>query len=164
MRTVKFICFCIALSLLCTFIIACGEEQGYRDDVTVESVVQKINPTLSRINDLDRAPENYIKIQQSFPLDLCLEYAEMMQVGGVGIDEYGIFKMKDAESVTAMKTAIESYLTTALATFNEDYAPNEKPKLESAEVKVFGNYVMYAVLSDSEKAAAFSALETALKK
>lgn len=164
MRTLKFICFCIALSLVCAFIIACGEKQDYRDDITVESVVAKINPTLSQIENLDRAPENYVKIQQALPLDSCLEYVEMIQVGGVGIDEYGIFKMKDAESVAAMKTAIESYLASALMTFNEDYAPGEKPKLEAAEIKIFGNYVMYAVLSDSEKITAFSALENALKK
>ncbi|MBR4881167.1 MAG: DUF4358 domain-containing protein, partial [Clostridia bacterium] len=129
MKTVKFICFCIALSLLCMFIIACGEEKGYRDDVTVESVAAKINPTLSQINNLDKAPESYINIQQAFPLDSCLEYVEMIQVGGVGIDEYGIFKMKDAESAAKMKTAIEGYLASALQTFNEDYAPGEKPKL-----------------------------------
>ena len=88
----------------------------------------------------------------------------MFQTSGIGIDEYGIFKMNDAESAEAMRTAVESYLATARATFNENYAPNERPKIDASEVKVFGNYVIYAVLSDAEKDAAFTALETALKK
>lgn len=142
---------------------ACGEA-GYRDDVSVKSIADEINKSLSNISNLSESDANYISVQQKFPLDKCSEYLEMTQVSGIGIDEYGIFKMNDAASVEAMKTAMESYLATARATFNENYAPNERPKIEASEVRVFGNYVMYAVLSDSEKDAAFSILESALKK
>ena len=40
--------------------------------------------------------------------------------------------------------------------------PEEKPKLESAEVHVKGDYVMYCILSDKDKTAAFKAFEDAL--
>lgn len=142
---------------------ACGEE-GYRDDVSVANVAEQINSFLSNIENLEPADANYISVQQKLPLDKCVEYIEMFQTSGIGIDEYGIFKMNDAESAEVMRVAIESYLATARATFNENYAPNERPKIDASEVKVFGNYVIYAVLSEPEKNAAFVALETALKK
>ena len=41
--------------------------------------------------------------------------------------------------------------------------PEERPKLDSAEIKVVGNYVMYAILSDSDKTAAFEAFEKVLQ-
>lgn len=162
-NTVRSTIIVLLAAILALSFASCGEK-GYRDDVSVASVADEINKSLSNIENLDKADENYISIQQKFPLDKCAEYVEMFQTSGIGIDEYGIFKMNDAESAEAMKTAIESYLTTARATFNENYAPNERPKIEASEVRVFGNYVMYAVLSDSEKEAAFGTLESALKK
>ena len=45
-----------------------------------------------------------------------------------------------------------------------EYLPEEYPKLKNAEIKSAGLYVMYAVLSDSEKEAAFKELENMLVK
>jgi len=44
----------------------------------------------------------------------------------------------------------------------KEYMPEEFPKLESAEVKTAGNYVIYAILSDNDKKAAFDAFNKAL--
>lgn len=156
--------FLVLLAAILTFSFASCGEKGYRDDVSVNTVAEEINKSLSNIENLEPADANYISVQQKLPIDKCAEYIEMFQTSGIGIDEYGIFKMNDAESAEAMKSAIESYLATARATFNENYAPNERPKIDASEVKVFGNYVIYAVLSDSEKDMAFTTLESALKK
>ena len=88
---------------------------------------------------------------------------EMFQTSGVGIDEYGIFRMKEESGIEGMKSAIQDYIDSAKLSFNENYAPNEKPKLDNAEIRVFGKYVVYAVLSEDDKNVLFSALETALK-
>ena len=42
--------------------------------------------------------------------------------------------------------------------------PEELPKLEEAQVKVCGEYVMYAILSDETAGDAFAAFESALAK
>jgi hypothetical protein len=44
-----------------------------------------------------------------------------------------------------------------------NYQPEEKPKLDGAEIKVVGDYVMYVILSDGDRAAAIGAFEKALK-
>jgi hypothetical protein len=41
--------------------------------------------------------------------------------------------------------------------------PHEKPKLEAAEIKVCGLYVMYAILDDASRQTALSDFEKALK-
>ena len=48
--------------------------------------------------------------------------------------------------------------------FIASYAPEELPKLKDAEVKVFGNYVVYAILSESDRATLFANVEEMLKK
>ena len=44
----------------------------------------------------------------------------------------------------------------------DSYMPEETPKLRDAEVKVFGNYVVYAIYSSADKATLFDAVKAAL--
>ena len=82
---------------------------------------------------------------------------------GTGVDEFGVFK---AGTLTAaeVRSAVEDYLDvlrkTSMAAL---YTPGEVPKLEGAEVRAVGDYVMYCVLSDADRDTAFEAFETALK-
>jgi len=92
------------------------------------------------------------------------DYTVNINAMGTNVDEFGIFKAKDAASVEAVKEAAEGYLKFRLDTWMEEYMPEEKPKLEKAEVKVYGLYVMYAIFDDTTRADAFTALENALKK
>ena len=79
------------------------------------------------------------------------------------VDEYGVFKARDAENAKALKAEVEAYLKNRLETWMDEYMPEEKPKVENAECRVFGNYVTYAILSESDRAAAFKAIDAALK-
>ena len=42
--------------------------------------------------------------------------------------------------------------------------PEEKPKLDNAEVRVYGIYVIYVIASDEARASIFEAVEGELKK
>ena len=158
----------VSLILACLFIllvsVSCGGA-SYRDDVTSKALSDAVNPLLSGIDDLDPADETYVSLQQKIPTDKCLDYAEMFQTSGVGIDEYGIFRVKEAADVQAVEAAVKAYIETAKDAFIESYAPGERPKLDNATVKIFGeHYVVYAVLSDNDKSALFSKIEEMLKK
>ena len=91
------------------------------------------------------------------------EFTVRINAFGANIDEYGIFKAADSSQAKEIKAAVEAYLKLRLDTWMDEYMPEEKPKLTSAEVKTKGNYIMYCILSDSDKAAAFSAFESSLK-
>ena len=149
-----------ALLSLC----ACGGDKAeYKDDVAVSDLADKIiatNDSWSFTEMNDSYLEGAMKLN---PSDFA-EYSVNINAMGTTADEFGIFKAKDAGSVTAVKEAAEGYLSFRLDTWMDEYMPEEKPKLEKAEVKVCGLYVMYAILDDSARSAAFEAFEGALKK
>ena len=85
---------------------------------------------------------------------------------GNNLDEIGIYQVTDGNA-NAMKTVLEDYLEDSLArnqSWYESYIPKEIPKLRDAEVKVFGNYVIYAICSKEDRAAVFSAVADLLKQ
>ena len=150
---------CAILSLC-----ACGGDKAeYKDDVAVSDLADKIiatNDSWSFTEMNDSYLEGAMKLN---PSDFA-EYSVNINAMGTTADEFGIFKAKDADSVTTVKEAAEGYLSFRLDTWMDEYMPEEKPKLEKAEVKVCGLYVMYAILDDSARSAAFEAFEGALKK
>ena len=50
-----------------------------------------------------------------------------------------------------------------IETWYDSYIAQETPKLRDAEVKVFGNYAVYAIASKEDRAAFFDAVENALR-
>ena len=98
-----------------------------------------------------------------FDLSSVSEYVVKINSRGVNIDEYGIFKAEDDSQLQQLQTAVSNYLQFRVDTWMVEYMPEEFPKLQNAETKTIGNYVMYAILSDSDKQAVFSAFEKTLK-
>ena len=92
------------------------------------------------------------------------EYAILLNVYGTNVDEFGVFKGGTGSmDAAALKAAAEDYLQKRLAAWMDEYMPEEKPKLTDAEVRTRGDYVMYCILSDADKRAAFDAFEQALR-
>ena len=77
-------------------------------------------------------------------------------------DMFGIFKAGENSSVKDVQAMVEAYLQLRMESWMDEYMPEEKPKLENAEVKVIGNYVMYCILSDADADTAFASFESCL--
>lgn len=93
--------------------------------------------------------------------DACLRFT----VRSEDIGEFGIFHTPDEESREEIEDLCEDYLEELReekTTFIESYAPEEVPKLERAEVRSFGNYTVYAILSDSDRKLVFDTVEKEL--
>ncbi len=82
---------------------------------------------------------------------------------GENIDMFGVFQGSDEKQTAEIKKACDDYLQMRKDTWMPEYMPEERPKMDAAEVKVVGHYVMFAILSDSDKTAAFGAFEKALQ-
>ena len=70
------------------------------------------------------------------------------------INEVGVFHCADENSAKEFFGTVSSYLKdqqTTQKAFIESYAPHEVPKLEGAEARRYGNYVVYAILSSKDK-------------
>ena len=162
MKNTKFIALFLCLIMTAAALTACGGGE-VRNDVAVSELSAKINSELESGADLVDAPESYISSSMGFDLSSVSEYVVKINSRGVNIDEYGIFKAADDSQLQQLQTAVSNYLQFRVDTWMVEYMPEEFPKLQNAETKTIGNYVMYAILSDSDKQAVFSAFEKTLK-
>lgn len=161
----KFIAIILIVSALLSF-CACGEDSTapeYKTDAAVSALADEVNAVNSQWN-FAAMNESYISGAMKIDVSGYADHIVNINALGTNVDEYGIFKAKDEASVAAVKEDAENYLQFRLDTWMEEYMPEEKPKLENAEVKVCGLYVMYAILDDTSRADAFAAFENALKK
>ncbi|MBQ1963425.1 MAG: hypothetical protein II369_04835, partial [Clostridia bacterium] len=62
---------------------------------------------------------------------------------------------------------LEKYLADSFTknqTWYDSYIPTETPKLRDAEVKIFGNYVIYVIADKEDRTALLSTVEELLKQ
>lgn len=78
---------------------------------------------------------------------------------GTNIDEFGIFKARDAAQVSELESALNDYISYRDSLWMDEYLPDEYPKLQNASVHSEGLYVCYFILGDDVKADAISAFE-----
>jgi hypothetical protein len=157
-KTARALALLLALAAFACLLCACGGGKGVRNDVPVEDVAAAVDKAIGgeKYNTVD---EVYIGGRLQVDLTKCEGYVVRLNV----VDEYGVFKAKDADAAKELEKEVRTYLINRLATWMDEYMPEEKPKVENAECRVFGNYVTYAILSDSDRAAAFKAIDAALK-
>lgn len=82
------------------------------------------------------------------------------------INEIGIFHTTEGKS-KEFAEMIKAYLLNSYErnqAWYDSYIPAETPKLRDAEVRIYGNYVVYAILSKESKGTAFSVAEKTLKQ
>ncbi len=149
------------LSAFC-MLSSCAKKEAWRADVPMSELTAAVEAGLAS-EGLTAMDEAYLKGALKLDDSLFDDYAVKINAYGVNIDEYGIFKALDEDSVPSVRAAVEDYLRLRKETWMEEYMPEEKPKLEAAEVRTCGLYVMYAILSDGERETAFSGFEDALR-
>lgn len=160
----KILCFALALMLLALPLTACSKK--YADDVSVGDLSDAVFEVLSgELSDYSTADKGYLDDYMTIP-DYVTEYTVRFSTAGNNLDEFGIFHVTDG-SAEDLETELEDYLEESYEQnkdWYDSYMPEETPKLRDAQVKVFGNYVVYAILSEADCTAAFEAVEKALKK
>ena len=157
-KTARALALLLALAAFACLLCACGGGKGVRNDVPVEDVAAAVDKAIGgeKYSTVDEA---YINGRLHVDLTKCDGYVVRLNV----VDEYGVFRAKDADAAKELEKQAKDYLASRLETWMDEYMPEEKPKVENAECRVFGNYVVYAILSDANRSAAFKAVEAALK-
>ena len=154
----------LSLSLLVSF--GCRQRPQYRDDVLCTTITTEVCDELSREEVFLSFGEEHMRV--SFEntdryADKSLVYSEASE----NIDEIGVFRAEREEDVEELRRLCEQYVTSLredMRAFVESYAPREAAKLDRAEVKVFGRYVVYTVLSDQDRTEAYEEIEELLRK
>lgn len=157
----KFLLFLLIAVCLLTSCAKSGT--GFKSDIPVTQLSEAADARLSE-DALAVMTEAYVKGAMKMDPSLFDEYIVKVNAAGANIDEYGIFKVSDSSSLKAAEEEVRAYLQMRKDTWMEEYMPEEKPKLESTEVKTMGLYIMYAILSDGDRAAVFDEIRSNLAK
>ena len=160
-RKLKFTAALICALLLLTLLCACGNGGAAAKDVPVSDITAAVSAALDKSDSLVESDGMFLGLTKQGAEQIG-DHAVLINVYGTNIDEYGVFKA-GGMSAKDLKAVADDYLAKRLASWMEEYMPEEKPKLTNAEVRVSGDYVMYCILSDADKATAFQAFETAVK-
>lgn len=161
MKRTTSLCALALLLLAALALVACGGD-SYRTDVPVADLQAAVEPLIEHASHLDTADDDYLRF--NLPgTETAAEQLIRYPVSGTTLDEYGIFRAETADGTAALADACEAYLQTRNDAWLGLYLVEEYPKLRDAEVKVIGNYVVYLILSEDEKAAVTEKIEETLK-
>lgn len=150
-----------AMTVCC--LAACGESTAsYATDISVADLSAAADAAIGGENPLTVVPDDYIIGMNQIDISVFADYVVKMQTIGANIDEYGIFKAPDSESVASIEKIAKDYIQMRIDTWNPSYLAEDRPKVDNATVKVMGQYVMYCILADDAKSAAFAAVENKL--
>lgn len=153
----KPIALLLAALMLTALLSACGSSAK---NVPVSDVIAAVGEAIGK-TELADPGESYVKGYMKKSAAEIGEYGIRKNVIGTNIDEFGVFKAGTMKA-DELKAMAEAYLKVLQDSWM-NYQPEEEPKLRGAEVRVIGDYVMYAILSDADRTAAFGAFEKALK-
>lgn len=149
----------LSIALMC-LLSSCAKTTEYRDDLPCSE--------LTAILDSDKDFSSYgdEKIKYFFEdTHLADSYSIIYSTEPTDIDELGVFHTQDGDSAKALYDIVVRYIDDMRkndSAFISSYAPEELPKLDKAEVRIFGNYVVYAILDDSHRQQAFNDLASLL--
>ncbi len=153
------------LAFVSLMAVGCRAKKEYRNDVACETITAEICEELDE-NAFLPFGEDHVRF--SFEnTDRFSDKSLVYSTPSENIDEIGIFRGETQEDVDELRRLCEQYVTTLredMRAFVESYAPREAIKLDRAEVRVFGHYVVYTVLSDKDRAEAYEKIEELLEK
>ncbi len=158
----KILCLTLACILLLA-LAACGDGTTYADTLSVSRLGAEARAALKDQKDYTVADSGYLDDFFFLP-SYVTEHTVFFSTEGNDINEIGIFHVTEGNAQT-MATTLSNYLTDSYeqnAAWYDSYIPQETPKLRDAEVRVFGNYVIYGILSDADRTTVFDALRDLL--
>ena len=158
MKTIKYTGLFL-LALLLPALSACRSERHYTDDLTASELASDAQDALSGTVYL-AADHSYLNDYFPIPEEVT-DYRIYFASDGNNLDEFGIWHA-NAATAEPLSALIRGYLDESLArnrSFYDSYIPQETPKLRDAEVRVFGNYVAYAILDEADRKTFFHTVE-----
>lgn len=160
----RFISLCALIMALILLFASCAKTVKYRDDVNTPELADSIKQKIDGGEKLTDISASFIQSSMDIDVAEYADYSVYITVVGTSINEFGIFKAKETAQVEKLEEKLRDYLNLRNEAWMPEYLPNEYPKLKNAEIKSAGLYVIYAVLSDSEKEAVYAEFEAQLKK
>ena len=159
--------FTLFLSLILIIsVVSCSKSTSYRDDIPCS----KISKAICDEAEVDGGYSMYDSEHIGFLFEdtsLFDECSVVYSTEVTDINEVGVFYCGDKDSAKALTESVSKYITEMQAeqkAFIESYAPRQVPKLENAEVRQYGNYVIYLILDETTQKNAWNKVKDVLIK
>jgi len=154
----------VLLAAILISAVSCSEKTvTYKDNLSPPELASLASSELTNAANIDEVDDFYIEASMGIDVSKSESHYAAIQTGGTELDEFGIFKMSDETKAEEMKKDLEAYLKDRVDNYDTRYYIEELPKFEKAEVRVFGKYAVFAVLSETDKTAFFTSIEDTLK-
>ena len=153
----------ILLALVLLIMLPACTSASYSDDVALDALTQAIEAALPSDALYSTAHEGSLDDYFTMP-DYVTDSVIRFSTNAKNLDQYGIFHVTDGNA-SAMQALLRDYLERVYEenqVWYDSYIPEETPKLRDADVRVFGNYVVFAVYSGSDKAILFDTVKNNL--
>jgi len=134
----------------------------YLDTLPAAELAEEAREELET-TDFRTAQEDWLADYVTLP-DVITDYEICFSADGSNLNEFGIWHVR-SDQIAPMEATLRTYLAESLTRnreFYNSYIPEETPKLEKAEIRVFGNYVCYAILNEQDKNTFFGTIQEEL--
>ena len=167
----KYVAFALSLvCMMCAF-VGCGKDDADKEPEKQPAVADIMTAVLANVQETcgmnDVTTKEFfveqLKTEGLLSVEGLAEYSIYMNMMNIRTDEIGIFKMTSADQADAMKEAVKTHVENKIAGWMPGYMPDEIDKMENYTIISKGNYVMYLIASDADKAAAEEQFNAAFK-
>jgi hypothetical protein len=157
----------LLLTLLCQLFLAtaCSSKVRYLNDIPCYDISEAFIHSQSASDGYSYYKRDEISFFLELP-DYVNDFSVVYSTDVNDINEIGVFHCADEKSAEEFFSVISAYLKeqqTTQRAFIESYAPHEVPKLEGAEARQYGNYVVYTILSAEDKKAVWELTDKKLR-
>lgn len=161
----KIFIFTATVLILSLALVSCSQKE-YSDNITCHSLASTLRQEAS-VPEGEFAEYGDEEITLLFPNtaynDICILYSK----DATDITELGILHAQNEETAKAVLEDVKNYiknLQEEKREFLRNYSPAELEKLNAAEARQFGNYVIFTVAQANEKNLIFSKAANTLTK
>ena len=162
MKKQYFLLYVIVLSVILTLAACKKADKTYSDALSASQLAEEAMEELDD-TDFQTAQNNWLNDYVTLPEGLS-DYRVCFSADGSNLNEFGIWHVRD-DQIAPLEASLRMYLAESLLKnreFYDSYIPEETPKLERAEVRVFGNYVCYAILDQKDREIFFQTIKNEL--
>lgn len=154
--------FIIILAVIATSLPSCSKKSSFADDVPCDKISKAAHDAVDSTQEYGEHTADYIRLYFDEGFDSA---SVTYSLNTNDINEIGVFHGESEEQAKEIEEACREYLRDIREeqrAFIASYAPEELPKLDGAQVRRYGNYVIYAILPTEMLPQAFDAAESAL--
>lgn len=162
-RSFKFLAFVLATVSLTLTSVSCNKPGNYRNDLDADAVINSLTVKIPVPDGYYEADDDYVDFYFPASDDIIDDSEIMFARASTNKNQVGVLKAENGRAAE-LKALCESYIKTMQERWvaQADYTPEEHPKMEGAEVRVFGDYVIYTMLLPADRDAVFAEAEKLL--